>query len=410
MAATKLISLARLSEYDAAIKKVITDGLAKKYETITYDEATRVISFYKGTDTTGAADFTITLPKDVDITGKADKVTNATAGHVATLDANGNLVDGAVALADLEKHADLAAVAESGKAADVTVEDAANKFTGATVEAVLAELQSNIESTSTNAGVTVEKLATATDGFLSSYVVKQNVGGTMTQVGATIDIPKDFVVKNATVATATKADTPVAGLAVGDKYIDLEINVTDGTADSKHLYIKATDLAPVYKGSTGTEITVAVAANGTISAEINSVNGADLQEKSVAKTALAEGVQTSLGLADTAVQPEDLATVATTGNAADVAYKAESAEGAGDGKSVAAAIADLEAAVGEGGSVASQIKAAVEDLDSSAAADDGYALTGVTITDGKITAKTQTQFMKAEDYSIATADDIAALF
>lgn len=410
MAATKLISLARLSEYDAAIKKVITDGLAKKYETITYDEATRVISFYKGTDTTGAADFTITLPKDVDITGKADKVTNATAGHVATLDANGNLVDGAVALADLEKHADLAAVAESGKAADVTVEDAANKFTGATVEAVLAELQSNIESTSANAGVTVEKLATATEGFLSSYVVKQNVGGTMTQVGATIDIPKDFVVKNATVATATKADTPVAGLAVGDKYIDLEINVTDGAADSKHLYIKATDLAPVYKGSTGTEITVAVAANGTISAEINSVNGADLQEKSVAKTALAEGVQTSLGLADTAVQPEDLATVATTGNAADVAYKAESTEGAGDGKSVAAAIADLEAAVGEGGSVASQIKAAVEDLDSSAAADDGYALTGVTITDGKITAKTQTQFMKAEDYSIATADDIAALF
>lgn len=410
MAATKLISLARLSEYDAAIKKVITDGLAKKYETITYDEATRVISFYKGTDTTGAADFTITLPKDVDITGKADKVTNATAGHVATLDANGNLVDGAVALADLEKHADLAAVAESGKAADVTVEDAANKFTGATVEAVLAELQSNIESTSTNAGVTVEKLATATDGFLSSYVVKQNVGGTMTQVGATIDIPKDFVVKNATVATATEADKPVAGLAVGDKYIDLEINVTDGAADSKHLYIKATDLAPVYKGSTGTEITVAVAADGTISAEINSVNGADLQEKSVAKTALAEGVQTSLGLADTAVQPEDLATVATTGNAADVAYKAESAEGAGDGKSVAAAIADLEAAVGEGGSVASQIKAAVEALDSSAAADDGYALTGVTITDGKITAKTQTQFMKAEDYSIATADDIAALF
>ena len=48
----------------------------------------------------------------VDITGKADKVSNATAGHVAGLDANGNLTDTGIASADVLTVADVATDAE----------------------------------------------------------------------------------------------------------------------------------------------------------------------------------------------------------------------------------------------------------------------------------------------------------
>ena len=48
----------------------------------------------------------------VDITGKADKVTNATAGHVASLDSNGNLQDSGVVAANILTTANLATDSE----------------------------------------------------------------------------------------------------------------------------------------------------------------------------------------------------------------------------------------------------------------------------------------------------------
>ena len=52
----------------------------------------------------------------------------------------------------------LAAVAKSGKAADVSIEDTAGKITATNVEGALAELQGNIEAVETASEVTVEKL------------------------------------------------------------------------------------------------------------------------------------------------------------------------------------------------------------------------------------------------------------
>lgn len=86
--------------------------------------------------------------------------------------------------------------------------------------------------------VTVEKLATATSGYLSSYVVKQNG----IQVGNTINIPKDFLVKSGSVKTVSTANNPVSGYSVGDKYIDLVINVQEGTSTDSHIYILVSDL------------------------------------------------------------------------------------------------------------------------------------------------------------------------
>ncbi|WP_296884919.1 hypothetical protein [uncultured Methanobrevibacter sp.] len=97
-------------------------------------------------------------------------------------------------------------------------------------------------------GVTVEKKSKATDGFAESYVVKQNGS----QVGVTIDIPKDFFLKGGSVKTCTVANVPVQGYIVGDKYLDMEINVEDGGATTKHMYILLKDLAPLYRADEST--------------------------------------------------------------------------------------------------------------------------------------------------------------
>ena len=54
-----------------------------------------------------------------------------------------------------------------------------------------------------------------------------------------------------------------------------------------------------------------------------------------------------------------------------------------------ARMADVEAAVGSGGSVDDKITAAIEGLDSSVSATSGSVLTGVTITDGELSGKTE---------------------
>lgn len=88
----KLISLDRLEKF----KDLVDLELAKKYQSITYDSSTRTVKFFKGADTTGTADFTITLPEDVDISGKIDKVASPTAGNFVTVKSDGSLQDAGV--------------------------------------------------------------------------------------------------------------------------------------------------------------------------------------------------------------------------------------------------------------------------------------------------------------------------
>lgn len=115
-----------------------------------------------------------------------------------------------------------------------------------------------------NLSVTVEALAEAEGDYLKTYVVKQ--GGV--QVGAKINIPKDFVIKNASVKTCTENNKPVEGLNVGDKYIDLEVNVTEGTVTSTHLYLPIKDMVDAYEGGTTTTVKVEIGSNNEISASV----------------------------------------------------------------------------------------------------------------------------------------------
>lgn len=89
----------------------------------------------------------------------------------------------------------------------------------------------------------VAKAQTAEAGYSATYyLTKDGV-----QVGDKINIPKDMVVQSGSVETCTTAGTPIADLAVGDKYIDLLL----ANAEDSHVYIKVTDLVDVYTAGEG---------------------------------------------------------------------------------------------------------------------------------------------------------------
>lgn len=103
--------------------------------------------------------------------------------------------------------------------------------------------------------VTIKQQATAETGYLATYQLFANTGsGSETAFGAKINIPKDYLVKNAEVKTVTTADDPVTGYEVGDKYIDFTINTVDGTGNTSHLYILFKDLLVPYTEGNGIDI------------------------------------------------------------------------------------------------------------------------------------------------------------
>lgn len=99
--------------------------------------------------------------------------------------------------------------------------------------------------------VTVEKQQTAETGFVATYVIKQN----NTQVGSKINIPKDFLVKSATMQNCTTANFPLNGLKVGDPYLDFVVNSIDNDASNSHIYINVSDLVDAYTAGTGLTLT-----------------------------------------------------------------------------------------------------------------------------------------------------------
>lgn len=117
-----------------------------------------------------------------------------------------------------------------------------------------------IAAVSGAAGVTVEKLATAESGYLSTYVVKQN----NVQVGDKINIPKDYLVKSAELKTVTEAGQPYSGAKVGDKYLDFVVNTKDAPVTDEHIYIPVNDLFDSYtSGSAAIDAVVVVVDNDT---------------------------------------------------------------------------------------------------------------------------------------------------
>ena len=110
----------------------------------------------------------------------------------------------------------------------------------------------------------VEKKATANAGYVASYSVKANG----VAVSDDINIPKDFVVKNAELKTSTAEDYQEVGTsAAGKKYIDLTINTIDTTETASHIYLPVEDLVDVYTAGNGLTVT-----NNEFSLVIDSAN------------------------------------------------------------------------------------------------------------------------------------------
>ena len=150
--------------------------------------------------------------------------------------------------------ADLSTVATSG-----SYNDLSNKPTIPTVPTkVSAFTNDSGYLTSSTGGVTVEQLASPDSGYTATYVVKQNGA----QVGAKINIPRDFLVRSASLGTSAANNSPQAGFVAGDKYIDFIINTKDNSATDEHLYVNVKDLFNEY---TADETTLTLSRYGEFS-------------------------------------------------------------------------------------------------------------------------------------------------
>lgn len=187
-----------------------------------------------------------TIPSVVDVV--ADNNANAVSSNA--------VYDELILKAD---SADLASVATTGSYNDLTDKPSLGDF-GGTIDVI--------------------KKATAESGYAATYEITQSG----VKVGASINIPKDFLVKSASVQTVSTANTPVSGYVVGDTYLDFVINAKDSSESNEHIYLLVSDLVDVYEAD---ESTITLSGN-TFS----------IKNGGITLTQLANSIQTSLGYAD----------------------------------------------------------------------------------------------------------------
>ena len=257
----------------------------------------------------------------------------------------------------------------------------------------------------TAAAVTMDT-TTTTAGMAKSYTLKQGEN----TIG-TIDIPKDMVVKSGEVVVNPEGQTE-------GTYIVLTL----ANATEDKIYVNVGTLVDIYKAkanatqiqlaidSSTREISATVVAGSITSTELAdaAVVTAKIADGNVTKAKLSTEVQATLDKADSALQKTDIITGTANGTisvkGADVEVKglgsaAYTDSGAYDAAGSAKAVQDdltaykgtndarvdaLEAAVGEGGSVATQITAEINKLNVDDTAVEGQYVSAVKEVKGKI--------------------------
>ena len=141
-------------------------------------------------------------------------------------------------------------------ASTTDVNTAKESLYGGTIPATNAKtltgLAQDIANLSSASNVTVEKLETAVTGYAATYVIKQNGS----QVGVSINIPKDYLVRSGSVRIATADDVAqnpslVAGQS---KVLDFVVNAIDSSGSNTHIVIPVNDLVDVYTAGNGIAI------------------------------------------------------------------------------------------------------------------------------------------------------------
>ena len=173
---------------------------------------------------------------------------------------------------------------------------------------------------------TIEKQATADDGFAVSYKLKKTVGEEVSYVGDVINVPKDLVLQSATLETVSETDVPYTGAVVGDPYVHMIFN----DASASDIFVPVKGLVDTYTAGVGIEIVdnvvnvkIATEAHGLVAVEGGlSINLATAENdgamSAIDKAALDALV--ALGIADNYATKEEVQAVSEQVAAAEEAY------------------------------------------------------------------------------------------
>lgn len=164
---------------------------------------------------------------------------------------------------------------------------------------------------------TIAEASSTTSGMLKTYILKADG---VEVSGSKIDIPKDYLLKSATIETCATADSPVSGYAVGDPYIDFVFNTKDSSTSSgdTHQYVNLKGLVDIYTAGTGINVSNSnvISIDTTVVAQKSDIS--DMASKTwVGQQGYLTEHQDISGKANSA----DLATVATSGSYADLSNK-----------------------------------------------------------------------------------------
>ena len=239
---------------DTGATSIEVTGVGNAITAASYSALTRKITLTKGATYLTASDVDDIISNlDLD-----DTYYDKTAGEeVAT--AVDNILDGTNidSFSDVEtalggKVSSVAAgddsVSIGGTATAPTIAVAIDDTVGNNLELVAGKgLRVEVPS---GAEYTITKQATADTGFFATYQLFKNA----TAVGDKINVPKDYLVKSASIETVTTANQPYSGAVVGDKYIDFVVNVKEGTATSEHIYLPVNELVDVYTAGNGIDL------------------------------------------------------------------------------------------------------------------------------------------------------------
>lgn len=169
-------------------------------------------------------------------------------------------------------------IAITGEAKDVTVDVANLKelTTCKNLQEVIAIIMGLIGNACSRS-FAIKKEDEADEGYVSTYNLYLN--GTKVSNSASINIPKDYLVKSADIKVCQTADTPVTGYKKGDKYIDFVVNTAEGTGNESHIYLSVQDLVDVYKGSSS--VNVSATNEISIKLDTDNTNGIEITENGI---------------------------------------------------------------------------------------------------------------------------------
>lgn len=188
--------------------------------------------------------------------------------------------------------------------------DESSEIAATDVNAAILALEDAIGQGGIGSVVSVVKAETAEDGYFATYTITQ--GGK--QVGASINIPKDYLVKSASIKTASKADDPYTGAKKGDKFIDFVINAKEGDGSESHLYLPVNELVDAYKAD-GTTLTLGEGNVFSLSTAITEkLTGFETSISDINTTINGLGALANKSTATGTVAAQTIAGVAVTGN------------------------------------------------------------------------------------------------